>query len=54
MTTQSNETPPEPLKTGVDPKQGAAAGDFELVPENEKRSYGSLSEVLELRYLKEE
>ena len=52
MTTQSNEPPPEPLETGVDPKQQAASGDLVLMPGSEKRSYGSLSEELAIRYMK--
>jgi hypothetical protein len=52
VTTQSNETPPEPLETGVDPKQEAASGTLVLIPESENRGYASLSEVLAIRYMK--
>jgi hypothetical protein len=52
VTTQSNETQPEPLETGVDPKQQAPSGDFVLMPESERRSYASLSEVIAVRYAK--
>jgi hypothetical protein len=52
MTTQSNETPPEPLKTGVDPKQEAASTDLVLTPDNEKRQYGALSKEITNYYIK--
>ena len=32
MTNQSNETPPEPIETGVDPKQQAPSKDLALQP----------------------
>jgi hypothetical protein len=52
VTTQNNESRPEPLETGVDPKQQAASADLVLMPGSEKRSYGSLSEELAIRYMK--
>jgi hypothetical protein len=52
VTNQTNETPPEPLSTGVDPKQQAPSEDLILMPEGEKRSYGSLSKELAIRYMK--
>lgn len=52
VTTQDNESPPEPLETGVEPKQKPPAADLVLMPGGEKRSYGSMSEELQLRYLK--
>ena len=53
MTDPANGTPiPEPEKTGVQPTQKEAIVDLVIVPPSEEKSYGSMSEMLAVHYLR--